>query len=177
MIVFTVLSVLLGIHAGFTGETYSWYLFLLISCMIVPVSIFRYWLVKTHRVTDWDIRKRAQRIKPLIALVVFILFDIVVVSTAGSSILTNTFILFALWLFGLLLITFFTKISGHVSAVTLAVLLIISWFGWQLLPLLCCVPLVGWARVVGKNHTLGQVVVGVVYSTVVLYISYILHLI
>ena len=56
------------------------------------------------------------------------------------------------------------KISGHASVAALATGLIIQWFGWYWWPILLIVPLVAWARVVRRDHTVGQVIAGAVYS-------------
>lgn len=53
-------------------------------------------------------------------------------------------------------------------AVALATGMIIQRFGWSAWPVIICVPLVLWARVTGKYHTLTQAVAGTMYAWIFL---------
>lgn len=75
---------------------------------------------------------------------------------------------YEIWLFGFLLISLLFKISGHAGSITLATGLLMSWYGFAWWPILLLIPLVGWSRVVTKNHTVAQVVIGIAYSFILL---------
>ncbi len=64
-------------------------------------------------------------------------------------------------------VTFFWKISVHLAAFTLGVLMLNILFGWQWWWLFLLVPVLMWARIVRKKHTLMQTVAGTVLTLVV----------
>ena len=74
MMVLTVLVVVGAFRSGLTGSALHQFLFFSLFGMTIPVGIFRFWIVKTGRVKDWDIHNRKERIKPLGTLVLFSLF-------------------------------------------------------------------------------------------------------
>lgn len=127
-----------------------------ISMVIVPLALF-FIAWKTKFVSNWDITDRSQRPKlfwPLIAIetisiVVFHLWTMIPILIA---------------MIGFAVITLFWKISGHAFASALATGILISRFGWRWWPVLFIVPLVVWSRVVRKNHTMTQVIVGALYA-------------
>lgn len=134
---------------------------------IVPVVVARWFLVKTKKVSDWDMGIRKERVLPFLTLLVFGLIQYIFV-VRGMPWLQQLMQLCMVWFAGLSLITLRYKISGHVGGITLASGLLILFLGWSWWPVLLTIPLVAWARVVGKHHTLGQTVAGFVYTCVVL---------
>lgn len=118
--------------------------------------------------SGWDISQRSDRPKALALLLVLGLVNIVLAAVWDIPSLTHLFIVYEVWMAGFLIISLFWKISGHAGAITLATGLIIRWFGWNWWPVLILVPLMGWARVVTKNHTFLQVLIGTVYSWILL---------
>lgn len=139
----------------------------------LPLAFFL-WKMKTHKVSNWDISNRKERIIPLLAMLGFLIVDIVFVSLFDNPLLLNFFVLYFLWLLGFFIITLFWKISGHSGMATLAAGLVIEWLGWQAWPILVIVPLVSWARVTRHDHTIFQVLAGVIYSLVILELWFIL---
>lgn len=151
----------------------SWFIALLwLFILIGPPTIMR--LQALQRVgLDWDIRDRRRRIVPLVILLTMIVCDLVFLKLFAPVALFRLFLFFFVWTAGFFLITVFaTKISGHAAGNALAAGLIIFWYGWQWWPILLIVPLVGWARVVRRDHTVGQVIVGVLYSWSILLLFY-----
>jgi membrane-associated phospholipid phosphatase len=61
---------------------------------------------------------------------------------------------------GLILINKFYKASGHAAGVAGPISALIFLYGWVATPFLALLPLVTWARVRTKGHTVGQIVVG-----------------
>lgn len=168
MLVLTVLTISGALHSGLQGPALRNFLFLFFGGLTLPVTIFRYWLVRSGRVGNWDISNRRERVKPLLALVIFTIIDLYIISKFANSQLVNLFTIYLIWILGFFLITLRFKVSGHVGVITLAVGLIIRWYGLTYLPLLLTIPLIAWARVTGKNHTLREVVLGIIYSFIVL---------
>ena len=151
----------------------SWFIVLLwLFILIGPPTIMR--LQALQRVgLDWDIRDRRRRIVPFVILLVMIACDLVLLKFFAPTALFRLFLFFFVWTLGFFLITAFaTKISGHAAGNALAVGLILAWYGWRWWPVLFIVPLVGWARVVTKNHTVMQVIVGILYSWSLLLLFY-----
>lgn len=124
--------------------------------VILPFLLFLVaW--KTGRVSNWDVSNRGERPKILWSLIVIELISIIV---------------FQLWsvipiliaIIGFTVITHYWKISGHAMAAALATGTVISAYGWSWWPVLLVVPVVAWARVVRRDHTILQVIAGAIYS-------------
>ena len=130
--------------------------------IVVPFVLFIIaW--KTKFIGNWDVSDRRERPKILWTLVgVEILSMVILRSTIALPVLIA--------LIGFAIITHFWKISGHAMAAALATGVLVSRFGWTWWPVFCIVPIVGWARVVRKDHTISQVTAGVAYSWILLVI-------
>lgn len=63
-------------------------------------------------------------------------------------------------------VTFFWKISIHLAAFTMVVLTLNVLFGWQWWPLFLLIPVLMWARVVRKKHTIMQTVIGASFTVI-----------
>jgi hypothetical protein len=152
-------------RSGFpASRLFSVYAFFLLG-ILVPIIIFRLWLLKTKGVV-WDIPKRRDRILPFATLAGFGLLGYVVVFGWGNANITNFIGFLLVWFVGLLVITTRVKISGHVATSALVSLLLVRWYGASALPALLAIPLVSWARVAGKNHTTLEVIFGFLFSLV-----------
>ncbi|MBI3386054.1 phosphatase PAP2 family protein [Candidatus Gottesmanbacteria bacterium] len=132
----------------------------LLGMVVLPLVLFIVaW--KTKFVSNWDITDRRERPK--------ILWTLVIIEAVGT-------IAFHLWpvvpilvsLVGFAIVTQFWKISGHAMAAAFATGTVIAQFGWDFWPVLLIVPLVAWARVVRRDHTVAQVVVGALYAWIFL---------
>lgn len=165
-LVLPILIAIAAVHAGLAGNALrTFYVFFFVA-ILLPIVGFRLWLVKKRGVV-WDIPRRRDRIFPFTALACYGVLGYVFVRLWQSAFLTNLFAVLLVWFVGLLLITLRIKISGHVATSALASLLLVRWFGVPLAPTLLVVPLVAWARVTGKNHTLLEVVLGAGFSCIV----------
>jgi hypothetical protein len=132
----------------------------------IPLA-FLVWKLKTHKVSNWDISNRKERIVPLMALLGFLLLDIIIVAIFHNVFLLNLFILYFLWVFGFFVITLVWKISGHTGITTLAAMLLYKWMGPQAWYVFLAIPLVAWARISRKDHTWLQAVAGIMYSVII----------
>lgn len=130
---------------------------------IVFFPFFLYFLAwKMKFISDWDIRNRSERPRVLWTLIALEMMNLFVFQ------LWSLFPIF-LAMIGFTLITHFWKISGHAMCVALAAGTIILRFGWVYWPILLTVFLVSWSRVVRKNHTIAQVIAGVLYSWLIIF--------
>ena len=120
--------------------------------------------LKKHMIGNWDISERRERPKffgMLLVVECIILFLMKNMVTAS----TLHFLIFIIaGIVGLAVITLFWKISGHMAALALATGTLIALFGPSWWPVLLIVPVVGWARVIRKDHTILQVAAGALYS-------------
>lgn len=171
LVVLSFLTVAAAGRSGMAGEALVKFLSVFFIAMILPPVALLSWALVTGRVGDWDVSNRPQRVKALAVFFVMILVDLLLVKIFGNAELVKLFLLFLIWFLGFFAITLFWKISGHVSSNALATELFIYWYGLGWWPILLIVPLVAWARVVTKNHTLGQVIVGAVYSWSLVFIA------
>lgn len=149
------------LKASTQGFLFSFALMILIFG--IPLILrFRY------RKHDWDVAKREDRPQVIAALLSLGCITIIFSKVFGNTEIMQLLFFYEIWLFGFFLISLFWKISGHAGGVTLATGLIILWFGLNWWPILILVPLMGWARVVTKNHTVAQVITGTAYSFILL---------
>jgi len=132
-----------------------------ISMVVVPFALF-FIAWKTKFVSNWDVSNRQERPKlfwpltaiEIISIVVFHLWFLIpmIVAFAGFSFITH-----------------FWKISGHAMAAALATGTVVVTYGWRWWPVLLIVPLVGWSRVIRKNHTVLQIIAGAIYAWIFVY--------
>jgi len=143
-----------------TAPAWLWAGYLLLVSILVP-SLFILWMVKIRRITDVEIIVREQRFLPyLLSLGCgFAAFQAAGLGSAPKTLITFAGANFALQFF-LFLITLGWKISAHAAAVSTASIIIYSMFGALAFPILLCIPLVAWSRVVLYRHTPSQVIAG-----------------
>lgn len=136
--------------------------------MIVMLGIPLILRLLYMRGRNWDVSTRADRPKAIAALLILGLINCLIAALWGNPSLTRLFIFYEVWMAGYLVISMFWKISGHAGGISLATGLVLYWHGWNWWPILTLVPLVGWSRVVTKNHTVAQVAGGIAYSFILL---------
>ncbi len=163
MMVLTALAVIGGYHAGLTGTGLTNYFLFIFLFAVLPAALFRVWYSYKKGI-DWDIRDRKKRILPLLFQITFLLFGLIIIFQWNNATLTAFYRTLLVWLVGFFLVTTQWKISGHASTLAIATGCIVSWYGWAWWPLLLAVPLVSWARVKTKDHTVLQVIAGAAYS-------------
>ena len=157
-------AVVAAVASGMPQEALIRFFFILLFGMVLPPLLLLIWAIRTKKIKDWDISNRSQRVRALVVFLGFLGVDFILIRMFGNAYLVQLSLFFFLWFAGFLAITLFWKISGHTSALTLACLFFIHWFGLDWWPILLTIPLVSWARVKRKNHTVAQVVAGVLYS-------------
>jgi len=154
------LGILITAQSLGTLHAWTWSIFFAVTAVGIPV-LYIVWQLHQGNITDFHLRIREERFKPMLVLVACLLIAI------GSMITGNApraLILTAVWgtslsLF-LLIITLFWKISGHSTAATSFAVFIYALHGAILTPIFFLVPLVGWARLRIRRHTSAQVLAG-----------------
>ncbi len=151
-----------------TEDALLYFIAACILFIIVPPVTMLVWAVHSKRVSDWDVSQRGQRVWVFLVFSILLIVDYIVIKVFGNFALETLFISFIVWFIGFFVITFFWKISGHVAGLTLVLGLFWVWYGARVAPFFIFVPLLAWARVVTKNHTLAQVTGGFFYSLALL---------
>ena len=165
--------------ATFISRVFDPFIMLAVACIVllshtevfIPAFVTMVFLpfllfiiaVKTKLVSNWDVSDRQERPKlfwPLVAI------EIISIVVFQLWFLFPMIVAFA----GFSLITHFWKISGHAFASALTTGILISRLGWLWWPVLFIVPLVGWSRVIRKNHTILQFIAGALYAWLVVFI-------
>lgn len=152
-----------------------WLVIVVLFVTVLPVLSIAA-MVRCAKVSDFHLQNREDRLLPLCCTLISMIVGTVLLHRlgaareivwAGVAYITNSVIFSA--------ITPMWKISFHSSVatgcVTILVMLVNPQFGWLFL----LIPLIAWARVYRKRHTLLQTVVGAVLAigntTLVLYMA------
>ena len=163
--------IMLGIFLALTfvrggvGGLYVWISAFIL--MIAAPALCIFWAIKRHIVDNWDISKRSQRPLVLVVLLIIESISVAVLAEFVSAWVTYMLLLVLGVLLGFAIVTLRWKMSGHALASALTTGVIVAWYGVSWWPVLLVVPIVAWARVVRRDHTIGQVIVGALYSWVV----------
>lgn len=164
IIVFGVIAVIGAMQSGMSSSALGQFILITFFGMILPPVAVLVWAIKTHRIGNWDISNRQQRVRALTAFTGFLCVDLLLVYFFGNSTLMTLFLDFCFWFIGFFAITLFWKVSGHVSTSAFATGFLIRWFGWSWWPVLFVIPLLAWVRVKQHNHTPAQTIVAAIYS-------------
>jgi hypothetical protein len=155
-------AVSIVVAAAYLATPVAWkWAALFLALAVATPTLYVIWLLYRGEVTDFHLRVREQRIKPMIVIVTTTLsawlmliarhapYLLVGVATAGMAI---TLIL--------LLVTLRRKISAHTTAMSSLAMLCCILIGPAAAPMMLSVPLVAWARVCLRRHTLAQTLAG-----------------
>jgi membrane-associated phospholipid phosphatase len=139
-------------------------MFFVFGIFLPPFLVLLY-AVKKKWVKDIDVSDRRQRVWVLLSLVIFLLVDFFVERMLHVAFIDRLFEFFIVWFAGFFCITTLGwKISGHIGIGTIAILMLIHWFGPTMSLWFLVLPLIAWARLVLKKHTLSQIIGGFFYS-------------
>jgi membrane-associated phospholipid phosphatase len=137
------------------------WLSLLIPLLVIPPLIYLFWLVHKGDIEDIYMPKRETRLRPLAVLMLWLFLCLGLIRYWQAPVLVEIFVLTITVLIGVLsLVTLFWKISFHGAAISAAATTTVMVAGSSAWPVMLLVPLVGWARVRLRRHTLRQVIYG-----------------
>lgn len=139
--------------------------------LFIPFA-YHLWILKTGKVSDFDITIRIERYKPYIVMIGSSLLSLLaLILLKAPSLLIVISAACTIQISIMFLINFYWKISGHTSTVaSFAALLCIIGGNLRFLSLLF-IPLMSWSRVRLKRHTLGQTIAGALLGISVFFIS------
>jgi membrane-associated phospholipid phosphatase len=149
-------------HIG-AKDTLDFWRLLLVSTFFTSIGpmLYVFWLYATDRISDLDMSVRAEREMVFTTFVLFYLFG------SATLWLTHAPRLMVAAMLGYLVstmvvqyITRYWKISTHAIGITAPLAALTLLYGRQPLPFMVLIPMVCWARVYLKAHTIMQVVAG-----------------
>jgi hypothetical protein len=152
---------------GRFGQALFWSAVLLL-CVLLPVLLLTHLGVRQGRYADFTVPNRTDR-HPIYGAGLLGVGVFCLVSRLLDAPLTVMAVARAMLITGVLaaLINLFWKISIHAGSLAGAVCAVIYMCGVAALPLLGIIPVIGWARVVSRQHDFAQVVAGTLLGSAV----------
>jgi membrane-associated phospholipid phosphatase len=157
-----------AVRAGITGMALLRFLATIIAVAVVPAILSLLIALKLKFVSGWDMSVRRERVRMMLLFCVLIILDNFLIRGLHLPFADRLFMVFTIWSLGFCAITLLWKVSGHTGIATLAAGLVYRWYGAGVWPLFLLIPLIAWARIVGRRHTVSQTAGGIVYSAAVL---------
>lgn len=132
-----------------------------ILCFTVAPLTFVLYLYLTGRISDFDMSERPERERVFAGFVVIYLVAAISLSLVHAPVQLQA-ITWGYWgtAVATMVITRWWKISTHAFGIAGPFAAMFVLFNLQPLPYVALVPLVGWARVYLRSHTIGQVLGG-----------------
>ena len=119
------------------------------------------------------IPEKEDRIKPLVvACISYIICLVILYVLKGPLFLKAIFAISIVSTIILTIITYFWKICLHTSGITFMVITFYILFGKWILLMIPLIPLIGWARVKMKKHTVNQVILGAGITAITTFLIY-----
>ncbi len=155
-------------HASARDTLDFWWL-LVLSTFFTSIGpmLYVFWLYGTDRISDLDMSVRHEREAMFGAFVVFYLLGTIVMWVAHAPrLMIAAMAAYTVSTLVVQYITRYWKISTHAIGITAPLVALTLLYGSQTLPFLVLIPMVCWARVYLKAHTVLQVIAGVALATV-----------
>ncbi len=138
-----------------------WLLFLSTFFTSIGPMLYVFWLYGTDRISDLDMSVRHEREAVFGAFVVFYMIGTIVLWIAQApKLLIASMAAYTVSTLVVQYITRYWKISTHALGITAPLVVLTLLYGNETLPFLILIPMVGWARVYLKAHTVMQVIAG-----------------
>lgn len=138
---------------------------------VSPIALFLY-LRKKGKLVDQDASIKEERTFPFLIAIIFYSIGLIMILKFNLHIISIAF-----WFCYIsntlitILINKYWKISAHAMGASGPFAAIIFSFGWIGFIMLPIVLLIGWSRIKLKCHTLSQVVIGVIFAFVSVYLQ------
>jgi len=135
--------------------------------------LYVFWLYATDRISDLDMSVRHEREAVFGAFVIFYLVGTVMLwFFHAPRLLIAAMAGYTLATFVVQYITRYWKISTHALGITAPLVVLTLLYGAQPLPFLVLIPMVCWARVYLKAHTVAQTIAGAALGTVSVFLFF-----
>jgi membrane-associated phospholipid phosphatase len=151
-----------------THEPRAWiWAWIIIALTIGIPASYIFWKVYSGEISDFHIPVRTQRFRPMVLSILCALLTLAILWVGNAPPLLMSFMGFGIILAAvMLLITLQWKISGHSTAIAGMIILLIYSMGQAVWLALLLIPLVAWARIRLKRHTLAQTIAGAVLGII-----------
>jgi membrane-associated phospholipid phosphatase len=141
------------------------FIFFLIILIGIRIGVF----------SDFNISRREQR--PLLfamamVLTLIYLATLFLLRAPQDLLIGTTAVILGLVVIGA--VNIFTKVSGHLTVLSAFVTFVIIAEGWRALILLILIPMLIWARIKTKNHTLIQTILGTILGSATIITIYVI---
>jgi membrane-associated phospholipid phosphatase len=150
-------------HAFAHHSTLQFWVYSIVGvvCFTIAPLTFVLYLYVTGRISDFEMSERPERERVFFGFVVVYLCAAVALSLAHAPVQLQA-ITWGYWATALstMVITRWWKISTHAFGITGPFAAMFVLFNYQPAPYVALVPLVCWARIYLRSHTLGQVLGG-----------------
>jgi membrane-associated phospholipid phosphatase len=129
--------------------------------------LYVFWLYATDRIADLDMSNREERERVFVVFVIFFVLGTIDLWLIGApAIITASMAGYAVSSLVVQWITRYWKISTHALGITAPLIALCVIYGSRPIPFLVLIPIVCWARVHLRAHTVLQVIAGVALATV-----------
>lgn len=153
---------------GLSDEQYRFFVqIFLIFSFIVPATFFA-WEYRKGEISDADVTKRSQRYKLLTLVCASNFVTLACAYVYGTPLLYHLMLGVTLVLLAVYVITFFWKISLHMTFNVVGISMINVLNDWQFMYLYALIPVIFWSRRLLRKHTPWQLVAGFAVSQAIL---------
>ncbi|MDP9018167.1 MAG: hypothetical protein M3N19_07590 [Candidatus Eremiobacteraeota bacterium] len=160
------LFILLSHASAHSVEHFWWLLFLSTFFTSIGPMLFVFWLYATDRISDLDMSIRTERETVFGAFVIFYLAGTIALwLTHAPNLLIASMAGYTLSTIIVQYITRYWKISTHALGITAPLVALTLLYGRQTLPFLVLIPMICWARIYLRAHTIMQVIAGSALAT------------
>ncbi len=150
----------LAVQSMHNWQAGLWAVLYTLLAMGVPLT-YIVWKVHRGEISDFHMRIRPQRIRPMLLTLVCSLAGYLLLQAAAvPPVLTILAAAGVLQSAFFLLVTLRWKISGHSTAIASLAVFLWALYGFTAAPVMLLVPLVAWARVRLSRHDLAQTIAG-----------------
>ena len=129
--------------------------------------LYIFWLYATDRISDLDMSNREEREKVFVVFVIFFALGTIDLWLINApAIITASMAAYAVSSLVVQWITHYWKISTHALGITAPLIALCVIYGTRPLPFLVLIPIVCWARVYLRAHTVLQTIAGVALASI-----------
>lgn len=144
-------------------STLDFWRLLFVSTFFTSIGpmLYVFWLYASDRISDLDMSVRHEREMVFGAFVAFYLLGTIALWTIGAPrLLIATMAGYTLATIVVQYITRYWKISTHALGITAPLVALTLLYGGQTLPFLVLIPMICWARIYLRAHTVAQTIAG-----------------
>lgn len=151
-------------ETGLTGSQIKLFAFIFPFLHIVVPLVYMIHAVKKGEISDFDISKREERYGILTVIFVKNIMSLIAIALFGNAYLLHIGLAVVAAFTAVYVITFYWKISLHMTFNTVGITLLNVVTDWNHVYLFAILPIVFWSRYALKKHTPAQLIAGFAVS-------------